>query len=351
VADPSLRDTPLTVVINWNDPFAEEQDKITVVAVDWVNDNGVFSRSHTYASAPDPGDPTNIRITVSAADDDGGNTVAERMPTIPGTGLASIPFDVTPETPQFIFELPTVVSSPLTIESTVEVIQTTDFRTGQAGPSQGSNEQLILKSLNPDGSENPEEISIGRENERPEDVLRRLPEIFKQLTDGEYRIYLKREDGTRRLVLNVILRRHKQIDPSELKKSGPPAVAEQKDGPDKKDAAPKASKTDAGPKLNAPEQGKATDKPVVAPKPNNRVSDPSTGDTRPAGAIPVRSTAATIPAGDSRNAAAVTAVAAWAGAEGIRRWRQQVDEEMTRWSNAGFMERKRRLSRTRRTLN
>jgi len=352
VADPSLRDVPLTVIINWNDPFAEVQDQITMVTVDWVNDNGQFTRSHTYGSAPDPNDPTNIRITVSVGDDDGGNTVAERMPTIPGTGLASIPFDVTPETPTFTFELPTVVASPLSVDSTVEVVQVIDFRTGQTGPSLGANEQLVLQALTPDGKEKGEEIVLGEQDERWEAVLQRLPEIFAKSTDDHYRIYLKREDGTRRLVLNVILRRHKQIDADEVKQGESLAgdAAKKKQPPAK--VAADGDPGNGNPPRHPPDNGPVNgDVPVVAPKPGKNADPPP---PRPMSGAQLEPP--TEPLGEPAHrripaSAAVAAVAGWTGLEGLRRWRHQVDDEMSRWADAGFMERKRRLSRTRRTCS
>jgi hypothetical protein len=184
-------------------------------------------------------------------------------------------------------------------------------------------------------------------------VLRRLPEIFKKLTDGKYRIYLKREDGTLRLVLDVVLRRHKPIDPSELKKAELPVAGGKQAEPKQKGAAePNTEKKDAGrldapepaqrsgagPKLNAPQRRDGTDKSAVDPKP---------ADLRVEKEVDPISTSSTLKTDDSRNAA--IAVAAWAGVDGLRRWQDHVDEEMARWGSAGFVERKRRLARTRRT--
>jgi Cadherin-like/Bacterial cadherin-like domain len=356
VSDPSLRDTPLTVVIDWNDPFADVNDQTTTLPpIDWVNDNGVKSAEHNYVSSPDPEDPAKVRVTLSVTDDDMGTTVQEILVPVTGAGLSSPAVDVAPETPTLSFELPTVVSVPLAVQSTVEVIQVIQFRTGQTGQSLGANEQLVLQAMTPDGQEKGEEIVLGEQDERWEAVLQRLPEIFNKSTDDHYRIYLKREDGTRRLVLNVVLRRHKQIDAEEVKQGKSPAAKDADAATKKKQAAAKNSGRDPGeqapPKLQPPNGPADADAPVVAPKPGKNAEPPPPRPMTGAGHIPGISDNPWDGEAGRRPPAsvAVAAVAGWTGLEGLRRWRRQVDDEMARWADAGFMERKRRLSRMQRT--
>jgi Concanavalin A-like lectin/glucanases superfamily len=188
---------------------------------------GPFSGADTKLFAA-PGDFANPGL-VEFQD----TTVRATVVPIPGDGLASFPFDVTP--PVDLLEIPEAAKIYDTLQQAgVQLSEGSTVRVAavQADDSQLSERVLLLEILSPDGD-------VLQNIILPETVLDDMLEVISRLPDGKYRFQMREPGEDRlRLLLEFEVRQGKIVGddeatdrpPSSKKKPGaigdPPAVPE-----------------------------------------------------------------------------------------------------------------------------
>jgi PKD repeat protein len=172
---------------------------------------GGFDVSHRYLGPPDPLNPTaDITITLTLIDDNGGSVTASVSVGNPGIDTTNVAIDTTPEVPRLEF---VAMAAPQGIldqpSATIAGLQSGDFRATSGFLSATSERYLMLVVIAPDGSE----IESHRLSD---EALSDLRGLFATLPDGRYKVFLVRTDNnTKRLVIEVYVRRGRVIDPSD----------------------------------------------------------------------------------------------------------------------------------------
>ena len=219
-----------TYLVNWGDGTT---DTITVVNVSGTpqvinsqtsvlssnrtsGSEGVLTTAgmevqHMYSGPPDPLNPSaDIPITVTFMDDNGGTVVQSIAVSNPGIQTINVAIDTTPQVPRLVFT--PQVSVQGIIEQQSAAPQSLQPSTARIVPGEmvaASDRYLELVVVSPDGSE----IERYRLSD---EALVDLRGLFAKLPDNRYKIYLVRTDNdSRRLVMDVFVRRGRVIDPSD----------------------------------------------------------------------------------------------------------------------------------------
>eukprot|EP00913_Durusdinium_trenchii_P028471 g26699.t1 len=218
----------------------------TIMTVSSNNGMGTFSADHVYVGNPTASNPAaNITMTVIVTDDDGQSDTQQVVATVPGEGLNASVIDTTPSIPQLAPPPAANVvvaeeSSPPTLPS-----QGAQLQSNLTGPTATQREKIVIQVVYPDGTLG-EDIELGDEDTDLNEVLKDLPRLFKTLPDDHYRLSLIREDGTRRLILNVVLRQNKPEDRDAASESSQDNTESRKQPPED---APKQATRDEGPAI------------------------------------------------------------------------------------------------------
>jgi len=199
----------------------------TRVSGDAANDTtGSFSITHNYTGPPDPlHSSAPVPITVTVIDDNNGPATATIQVKNPGITSVNIRIDTTPQVPRLVFaplQLPQVL-----LDQATNAAQNLETTTVPAAPGEqlaSSDRYLELVVISPEGKE------MERYRLR-DDAISDLRRLIATLPDNHYRIYLVRTDNsTRRLVIDVFVRRGHAIDPtdqSEGTRDRPPEGSQQ----------------------------------------------------------------------------------------------------------------------------
>ncbi|MCI0331619.1 MAG: PKD domain-containing protein [Planctomycetes bacterium] len=172
---------------------------------------GSFEVQHLYFGPPDPLHPTaDVIITLTLIDDNGGSISATVAVGNPGIDTVNVAIDTTPQVPRLEFVPPAPIQVLLDQSSgTIQSLQSTDIGAAGGETAATSERFLELVAYSPDGKE------IGRYRLK-EEALADLRGLFATLPDGRYKIFLVRTDNnSRRLVIEVYVRRGRVIDPSD----------------------------------------------------------------------------------------------------------------------------------------
>jgi hypothetical protein len=170
-----------------------------------------FEVQHRYLGPPDPLNPTaDIHITVTFQDDNGGTVVQAIDITNPGINTFDVAIDTTPDVPRLDFT--PVVPLPILLDQTTAApatLQPAQTYTARSEATIASDRYLELVVVAPDGTEL-ERYRLSDE------ALTDLRGLFSSLPDNRYKIFLIRTDNnSRRLVMDVFVRRGRVIDPSD----------------------------------------------------------------------------------------------------------------------------------------
>lgn len=176
-----------------------------------VHTTGGFEVQHKYTGPPNPLNPSaDIAITVTVMDDNNGFVAGTIFVPNPGIETINVAIDTTPQVPRLEY-LPPAPPQPLLNQSTATILglQSNDVGGGGGDSAVTSERFLELVAYAPDGSE------VGRYRLQ-EEALADLRSLFAKLPDGHYKIFLVRTDNnSRRLVMEVYVRRGRVIDPSD----------------------------------------------------------------------------------------------------------------------------------------
>jgi PKD repeat protein len=173
---------------------------------------GSFEVQHLYLGPPNPLNPTaDIHITVTLLDDNGGSVSGAIDIGNPGIQVVNVAIDTTPDVPRLEFipqqMAPVILNGQTT---TLQSLQTTDTRIARSELAITSDRYLELVVVSPEG------IETLRYPLRDE-ALADLRGLIITLPENHYRIYLIRtENNSRRLVLEVYVRRGRIVDPADV---------------------------------------------------------------------------------------------------------------------------------------
>jgi PKD repeat protein len=164
---------------------------------------GSFDGSHVFAAAG------TFTVTVTVSDDDGGSAT-QTFDVVVGV----LPRDVLFSTPG-VGAGTTQIAPPVSMDATPQPsvpapVNQSDVRTYRIGSVAGAQPRLVLRIVRPSG----EEVENSDEPLANE-VLDNLRKLFGRLPDGHYRIYQIQPDGIERLVVDVIVREGRSIDPAD----------------------------------------------------------------------------------------------------------------------------------------
>jgi hypothetical protein len=230
INNPGAVAQPFTYVVNWGDgnvqtitlmlksPGAPTVNGQTAVGSlvrtsgnVGVATTGSFGITHQYLGPPDPLNPTaDIKITVSVVDDNNASISDFVTITNPGINTVNVAIDTTPDVPRLVLAAqqppPVLLSQQSAAPSS---LQPTVARIARSELTTTSDRFLELVVVSPDGNEI-ERYRLGDE------ALVDLRGLFATLPDNRYKIFLIRTDNnSRRLVMDVFVRRGRVIDPSD----------------------------------------------------------------------------------------------------------------------------------------
>lgn len=187
---------------------------------------GSFDIQHQYLGPPDPLHPTqDIPISVTVLDDNLGSDAASITISNPGIQEIFVAIDTTPDVPHLDY-VPTPAAMVFIDQgsSTLQSVQNTSTRVASSEAMATSDRYLELVVISPEGKE------VQRYRLRDE-ALADLRGLISTLPDGHYKIYLIRTDNnSRRLVIDVYVRRGRVIEPSDSSegtRDRPPEGAQQ----------------------------------------------------------------------------------------------------------------------------
>jgi hypothetical protein len=198
----------LTILINWSDGTTSTATVSTLASV-------LFEHQYFGHPSGNPQSYQPIPITVTAVRDPNisfvgrDRVVATVFAGVPGTGFGIFFLDTTPKAPPlntFVFRSDSApVSQPAALVQAVVTETLTPPREVRVAEAR----EVILSVVLPDGEE--------REAVRLQvDVLSDMPQLFKKLPDGRYRLYLTDPGSEQhRMVIDVDLREGRPFDPAD----------------------------------------------------------------------------------------------------------------------------------------
>ena len=263
------------MTLSFTDPGADEFD----VLVAWGEDQDVplddrwvievhydgttpitLELPHNYDGPPNPDAiSADIPISVVIRDDDfassstlvvGQSNIETVLISQPGTDDSKFAIDTTPEIP--IIDFPRLEEAVLRVEAAASnggQTQTISVESGGSELAASTERYFRLHVVLPEGRML-EGVRL------PDDVLADLPALFDRLPDNRYRIYqVQGDNGSVRLVLDVVLRDHRPVDPAD-------ASGDIRDRPPTNDGAVPAAAEPADPQASSTEaQGFDSDSP------------------------------------------------------------------------------------------
>jgi hypothetical protein len=176
-----------------------------------VKTTGSFEITHKYLGPPDPLNPTaDIKITVAVVDDNNASVSDFVTITNPGINTFNVAIDTTPDVPRLVLVTQPPPQALLDQQSAApSSLQPNVPRIARSELTTTSDRYLELVVVSPDGNEI-ERYRLGDE------ALVDLRGLFATLPDNRYKIFLIRTDNnSRRLVMDVFVRRGRVIDPSD----------------------------------------------------------------------------------------------------------------------------------------
>ncbi|HVT29498.1 MAG TPA: hypothetical protein VHE81_15890, partial [Lacipirellulaceae bacterium] len=230
INDPSAVAQPYTYTVDWGDgnvqtitlmlktpgnPTVNGQTFINTLArtsgTVGVPTTGSFQIMHKYLGPPDPVHPTaDIKISATIVDDNDGSVSDFTTVSNPGIQTINVAIDTTPQVPRLVF-IPQQSPHMLLEQQSVapQSLQPSRARIVPSEMVTTSDRYVELVVVSLDGTE-VERYRLSDE------ALVDLRGLFAKLPDNRYRIYLFRADNnSRRLVMDVFVRRGRVIDPSD----------------------------------------------------------------------------------------------------------------------------------------
>ena len=207
-------DSSTTLTVNLQVPVPGQNFQLAVNWGDGQTFNetihpGVNTFQHFYVSNPDTVNPASaIPISVFVSDTQRHVDSAPTAAPVPGTGLPGIL--VTPTTtlpPIVVTSAPLLVGPPSTAAIEAAVAEPNDPGVATGEVTTSNERHVVLRIVNPSGGE-------GANILMPDRVLDDLPDLFRRLPDGRYRVYLM-EGGRERLVIDAVVRQGRPVDPSQ----------------------------------------------------------------------------------------------------------------------------------------
>jgi hypothetical protein len=195
---------PLTLTINWEN---------TVQVIQNVP-QGNFQISHLYLSPPDPANPSApITISVQVSSDTNLTATASNTSAVPGLGYLG------GELALFYVQQQTTIphfdagGQHIDMSAAQPIVLTfTTVQFDVHGPQgQGLADVKAVVALRTFDTESSTERGVVI---LPVDVLNNLTALFAKLPDDHYRLYYV-EQGTERMIMDVVVRRGKPIDPTD----------------------------------------------------------------------------------------------------------------------------------------
>ena len=209
------------VLVDWGDKLnLAPEDRFVVERLHAGATPQSFTINHQYTGPPDPANPAAvIIITVKIRDDDFASPITlavgeSNLETvaISNSGIEDnkVAIDTTPQAPAIEFpKKPDVATAVERIDSTQENQGFSEVGAAAGDQSIVSDRYLEIRIVTPDGVET-ERVRL------EEKALDDLPGLFKRLPDNHYRIYLIQEEtNSERLVIDVVARGGKLVDPSD----------------------------------------------------------------------------------------------------------------------------------------
>jgi hypothetical protein len=208
------------IVVDWGDMLGEPDLNARFVVEDRLSaiPSGPLSYVHQYTGPPDPLHPAaDITIRVKFRDDDfytvvplgalGESVTAQVVISNPGIGAEPFRIDTTPQVPrlEFVRETQTEFLA-IASNSSDANLQGADVRVVSSDSKATTERVLVLRVV--------DSYDVESEGIRLKaNALKRLPQLFANLPDNHYKIYLIRiETSTERLVIEVYVRNGKFID-------------------------------------------------------------------------------------------------------------------------------------------
>jgi hypothetical protein len=176
-----------------------------------VTTTGSFGITHQYLGPPDPLNPTNnIKIAVSVVDDNNASVSDFVTITNPGITTINVAIDTTPDVPRLALPAQTLPPVILDQQSAAPTsVQASLLSASRFEETTTEDRFLELVVVSPDGIET-DRYRLNDES------LSDLRGLFATLPDNRYKIYLVRTGNySRRLVIDVFVRRGRVIDPSD----------------------------------------------------------------------------------------------------------------------------------------
>jgi PKD repeat protein len=231
INDPAVPAQLYTFLINWGDGAVQTVPLMLKAPGDPLPGNGLttvftslrtpgevadltdgsFQVQHRYLAPPNPANATaDIPITVTVMDDNNGSVSDFILVSNPGIQTPNVAIDTTPDVPRLEI-LPAAQVQQFVDQATSSNIglQATETRLPRSELLITTDLYLELEVVSPDG----EVISTHRIRD---EALFDLRALFQTLPDGRYRIFLVRtENNSRRLIMEVYVRRGRVIDPSD----------------------------------------------------------------------------------------------------------------------------------------
>ncbi|MEX0716717.1 MAG: autotransporter-associated beta strand repeat-containing protein [Planctomycetaceae bacterium] len=211
----------LKVTIDWGDGRPPDVYRV---------DAGTHTFTKTYLAIdainrPNPADPFVIRYVVEYDDSIGilsnGGAIdwtisfASAIAEQPGEGLQVIFMPFESEAPLLVFVREEGSGIGHFDEGlSVEEVIASEFGAAAADVSAFTGQRFVLRVLEPDGTV--------RDFPLPDDILDadRFPSLFSKLPENRYRIVLVDQDGIERVVMDVLVRKGRPVDPTSAEQGG-----------------------------------------------------------------------------------------------------------------------------------
>ncbi len=207
-------DSSTTLTVNLQFPVPTQKFDL---AINWGDGQtlnemvtaGTMNITHFYAGNPDVNNPAaSIPIGVILTDTQGHVSNASTSAPVPGTGVPGVAVVQQQTSTLIVASTPApIVATPTTATVEAAVAQASEGGVAPNDVTQADDRRVSLRIVDAAGVE-------GVDIPMPDRLLGNLPDLFKRLPDGHYRVYMA-EGGRSRLVIDVVVRGGRPIDPSE----------------------------------------------------------------------------------------------------------------------------------------